>query len=70
MDRHRDALLALLCLAGSAWGQWSSDPAANLTLAQGAFSEVQPKIAATDDGGFYVSWYASDPAGSPAFGFG
>lgn len=76
MASRRDALrstgaglLALLCLAGSARAQWSADPASNLALAQGAFSEVQPKLVATGDGGFYVSWYASDPAGSPAFGF-
>ena len=37
--------------------QWSSDPAQNLVIADRPAGQVQPKIVATADGGFYVSWF-------------
>ncbi|MBU1702041.1 MAG: T9SS type A sorting domain-containing protein [Candidatus Eisenbacteria bacterium] len=48
---------ALPALAG-----WSSDPAVNLAIADGAGDQVVPKVAVTSDGGCYVSWYDA-PAG-------
>jgi hypothetical protein len=40
--------------------QWSDNPAANLILADGDGEQVQPKMVATGDGGFYVSWFNSN----------
>ena len=37
--------------------QWSSDPSVNLTVADTSGSQELPKIAATADGGCYVSWF-------------
>jgi hypothetical protein len=44
-------------------GQWSTNPAANLTLADMANDQVQPKIRATPDGGCYVSWFDNRTGG-------
>jgi hypothetical protein len=58
------SLLAAASLCGSpAWGIWSLDPANNLVLADGASEQVQPKIVARDDGGFYVSWFDNAAGG-------
>ncbi|MFT5080901.1 MAG: hypothetical protein ACI9D0_001511 [Bacteroidia bacterium] len=64
-------LLPLLFLASAplASAQYSSDPALNLAVADLASDEVQPLIVANLDGGAYVSWFSSDPAGTPAFGY-
>jgi hypothetical protein len=43
--------------------QWSSDPANNLVIADGGNEQVQPKIVATADGGFYVSWFDNSTGG-------
>lgn len=51
------------------FAQWSSDPDDSLVIAGDAHAQVQPKIVGTSDGGSYVSWFDSDPAGSPAGGF-
>ena len=45
------AFAAPACLA-----QWSTDPAQNLVVANGAAEQVQAKLVARADGGFYVSW--------------
>lgn len=66
--RFTAAPLAFVVLSLPVAAQWSKDPAANTQLSDGAGSEVQPKLAATE-GGSYLSFYDSDPAGSPAFGF-
>ena len=50
-------LLGLSALSPAASAQWSSDPATNLPVADAPGSQVQPKLAATPDGGVYVSWY-------------
>ena len=64
------ALLAgCLLLASSASAQWSKDPALNTRLSDGAGDEVQAKIRGGADGHAYVSWFDSDPSGSPAFGY-
>lgn len=54
--RHLPLLLALL-VAAPALAQWSDDPAQNLTLADLPGGQNQPKLVATADGGFYVSWF-------------
>jgi hypothetical protein len=62
--RPAASLLAVLtALAAPAFAQWSSDPAANLVLADRDNEQVQPKLAATADGGFYVSWFDNADGG-------
>jgi hypothetical protein len=64
LEKTRLTLAALL--ASSALGaqaQWSADPAANLIVGDTAGGTTQPKIAATPDGGFYVSWLDNIAAG-------
>jgi hypothetical protein len=58
-------LLSALCLAAKAraGGGWSNDAAANLALADRDGDQVQVKLAATGDGGFYVSWYDNAAGG-------
>ena len=46
-----------LCFALPATAQWSTDPALNLVVADQPEGQVQPKLVATDDGGFYISWF-------------
>jgi len=53
-------LVLLLCAMAPAQAQWSSNPASNLVLADGSGEQVQPKMVATGDGGFYVSWFDSN----------
>ena len=53
------SIVFLMCSMASAQAQWSSDPAANLVLADRTGEQVQPKMVATGDGGFYVSWFDS-----------
>jgi hypothetical protein len=43
--------------------QWSSDPANNLVIADRSNEQVQPKLVATADGGFYVSWFDNSAGG-------
>jgi len=51
------ALLFLPIFATVSFAQWSSDPNVNLTVADTSGSQELPKIAATADGGCYVSWF-------------
>lgn len=60
--------LAVVVLSLPAAAQWSKDAAVNTQISDGAGSEVQPKLVGTD-GGSYLSFYDSDPGGSPAFGY-
>ncbi|MEZ5977641.1 MAG: hypothetical protein R3F34_05415 [Planctomycetota bacterium] len=72
MNSARPILLATLvssALALPAAAQWSNDPTSNLALADTANEEAQPKQAQRPGGGCYVSWFHSDPSGSPAFGY-
>lgn len=66
MIRTRLAFLlapfALLTVT-SACAQWSDDPSNNLVIADADNEQVQPKIVATDDGGFYISWYDNSSGG-------
>ncbi|MEX1025413.1 MAG: hypothetical protein WD226_10080 [Planctomycetota bacterium] len=68
----RPILLPLLILSAAFAprldAQFAKSAAANLELSDGAGAEVQVKLAATADA-VYASWYDSDPAGSPAFGY-
>jgi hypothetical protein len=57
-NRIAFAAIALATLfAVDAHAQWSSDPANNLVIADGDNEQVQPKLVATADRGFYVSWF-------------
>jgi hypothetical protein len=49
--------------SGMAVGQWSSNPAANLKVADGPNDQVQAKLVATPDGGCYVSWFDNSTGG-------
>jgi len=60
---------ALVTGAAPALAQFSIDPAASLQLSDGAGDEVQVKLAPSPDGSTYVSFFDSDPSGSPAFGY-
>ena len=66
--RHSDfrlaiaaGVFAMFCTNVSA--QWSSDPANNLVIADRSNEQVQPKLVATADGGFYVSWFDNSGGG-------
>ena len=49
--------VAVTVFSAPAEAIWSNDPAHNLVLADGASEQVQAKIVARADGGFYVSWF-------------
>lgn len=51
--------LVLGLSASAATAQWSSDAAINFALADSSGDQVQAKVAATADGGCYVSWFDS-----------
>ena len=57
--RHGATTALVLCALVSipAQAQWSSDPANNLIVADIFNGNTQPKIVATPDGGYYVSWF-------------
>ena len=58
---------ALVC---NSWAQWSSDPLTNLALADKANNDqVQPKLKALPNNGWYVSWFDSDPNTPPPIGY-
>jgi len=56
-------LSALLLFAGSAAAQWPTSPAAPLIVADPTGAQVQSKIVATADGGFYLSWFDNSTGG-------
>ena len=68
-ERHRamsvggSLLLAAAFFAPPAGAIWSSDPAHNLVIADGASEQVQAKMVALADGGFYVSWFDNAAGG-------
>ena len=65
------ALLLLFGLASTAWGQWSADPFTNLPLADkgDGNDQVQPKVKPLPAGGWYISWFDSDPNDTPPIGY-
>lgn len=69
MHRPLLAIAALVVLPSLLHPQWSADPAQNLLAVDRAGEQTQPKLAATGDGGFYLSWFDNDPGGTPAFGY-
>ena len=63
------SLLTALLLASPAAAQWTLDPGTDLQLSDGDGEEVQALVRSAPDGSTWVSWYDSDPQGSPAFGY-
>ena len=61
--------LALLTAAPAALAQYPSDPAVNLAIGDSVAEQTQPKVVPGPGGGAYVSWFDSDAAGTPAFGY-
>lgn len=57
------AALTSIWLPPAAFAQWSSDTTTNLSIGDGAGDQIQPKIAPTNDGGCYISWYSNFPGG-------
>ncbi len=59
------ALVAGLSLAPAppTWAAWPSDGASHVVVADGASEQVQPKLAATADGGCYASWFDNAAGG-------
>lgn len=57
------AIVFLTLVAGVASAQWSTDPAAPFVVADRSFAQVQAKIVARSDGGFYVSWFDNSTDG-------
>jgi hypothetical protein len=52
------ALPAVLALSvAPSLAAWSSDPSANLAVADASGDQVQPKIAPTADGGAWIGWF-------------
>jgi hypothetical protein len=49
--------------------QWSTDPANNLVIADRGGEQTQSKIAATTDGGFYISWFDNTHDGNNDNGY-
>lgn len=73
MKNRLTLLAALMCVTFSqaAWGQWSSNPAVNLALADNSngSDQVQPKLVAFGSYGGYVSWFDANPATPPPIGY-
>jgi len=55
--------LPLLIFTGYALAQWSSDSLLNLQICDLAGDQTIPKIAATSDGGCFISWFDSRDSG-------
>lgn len=55
--------LAAFATAEPGHARWSTDPAQPLLLGDRADEQVQPKLVATPDGGFYVSWFDNAEGG-------
>lgn len=56
-------VLAAGLLSGGLAAQWSTNPAQNLAIADGAGEQVLAKVAATADGGCYLGWFDSRSGG-------
>jgi hypothetical protein len=67
--KSASTLVTLALLASTGFAQYPADPASNLAVADAGYDQVQPKLAPVPSGGTFVSWFDSDPAGSPAFGY-
>ncbi|MGB9196890.1 MAG: hypothetical protein WCB53_08170 [Terriglobales bacterium] len=63
-------LLSCVMMGQLAWGQWSSNPAVNLPLADQLNSDqVQPKVRPLPNGQWYVSWFDADGNNPPPVGY-
>ena len=63
-------LIMCLTMARAAWGQWSSDPAVNLPVADKVNNDqVQPKVKPLSNNQWYVSWFDADPNSPPPLGY-
>ena len=51
--------LGAMCAPQVAFAQWSTDPANPRVIADHSGEQVQSKMVAIQDGGFYVSWFDS-----------
>jgi len=51
------SITLLILAAPVTQAQWSSNPAANLSIGDGASDQTQPKVVATTDGGVFMSWF-------------
>lgn len=73
--RSRFARLVIFVMfvasVSTAWGQWSADPFTNLPLADkgNGNDQVQPKVKPLPAGGWYISWFDSDPSDPPPVGY-
>lgn len=56
-------VVAALAGSGSAAAQWSPDAGANLPIGDRSGEQTQPLIAATPDGGCYISWFDNSAGG-------
>ena len=50
-------LVSLVSIPAVLHAGWSSDPAVNLSVADAASDQAQPKLSPTPDGGVWVSWF-------------
>jgi hypothetical protein len=63
-------LVMCLAVAQGAWGQWTSDPFANLALADKLNNDqVQPKLRGLPNNQWYVSWFDADPNSPQPVGY-
>lgn len=63
------AAVAVALMPALSFAQWPLTPGSDLLLSDGDGEEIIAKLALSPDGGLWVSWYDSDPQGSPAFGY-
>jgi hypothetical protein len=61
------AALAAVVPTAPARAAWSTDPAANLAIADRTGEQVQPKVVPTADGGCYVAWFDNSTGGYDVF---
>jgi hypothetical protein len=63
-------MIALLTMGGSAWAQWSPDPAKNLDLAGRINNDqVQPKLIPLKNDEWYISYFDANPNDPPPQGY-
>ena len=58
--KNYSLLFVSMILTFQAFSQWSSDPAENSAIYTGAGEQVIPKVATSDDGTTYISWFSSE----------
>lgn len=71
-NRTHSALIVAVAFVftSTACAQWSGDPLKNLALSDKADNDqVQPKVRPLSNGGWYVSWFDSDPNNPPPVGY-